>query len=681
MPSSELITPAHLSRQAIIYIRQSSPNQVLTHQESTRLQYALRQRALDCGWSPDSIEVIDADQGLTAEVAEGRAGFKEIAARVTLGQVGILFSYDVTRLSRNLSDWFPLLDLCGYRHCLIGDRDGIYDAATPNGRLLLGMKGQLAEMELHTLRGRLTAGLLNKAGRGELAQRLPAGLVRDALGRVVKHPDREVRDAIDLVFATFLRIRTISGVVRCLRDQGLSIPRRGEFGDVVWRAPTVRSLASLLANPAYAGAFVYGRTRAEKPGPNQPAVQKSLPRDEWRICVPDKYPAYIDWATYERIRAMIRDNYSEYERKQNRGVPRPGKALLHGLVYCGECGRKMSVQYKSTPQYICNSLHQIHRVPACQRIGSDAIDERVVELFFAALAPAELDVYDQVLASLSGEREQLERAREQQIERMRYEARLAERQYQQSDPDNRLVTAELERRWEMALRELKRTEEGWVRERQQQPTLDDLDAETREALRAAGRQVPELWRAERFSQEQKKALLRCLIDKVVLRRSAPDVIACRVVWRGGDTTDTSITVTVGSLKRRARGQEMEQAILTLAGQGKSDEEIARRLTLDGHRSPRHTTVLPSTVQYIRLRHHLFTNNRQSHPRTVTGFLTVPQVAEKLKIERDWIYHRIHIGTIEVTRDPARQLYLFPDTAETVRRFRQLVAGKVQHLRF
>jgi DNA invertase Pin-like site-specific DNA recombinase len=297
MPGSELITPAHLSRQAIIYIRQSSPNQVLTHQESTRLQHALRQRALECGWGPDSIEVIDADQGLTAEIAEGRAGFKEIAARVTLGQVGILFSYDVTRLSRNLSDWFPLLDLCGYRHCLIGDRDGIYDAATPNGRLLLGMKGQLAEMELHTLRGRLTAGLLNKAGRGELAQRLPAGLVRDPLGRVLKHPDRAVRGAIDLVFATFLRVRTITGVVRCFRDQGLSIPRRGEFGEVVWRAPTVRSVASLLANPAYAGAFVYGRTRAVKPGPNQPSVQRSLPLDEWRIRVPDKYPAYIDWAT------------------------------------------------------------------------------------------------------------------------------------------------------------------------------------------------------------------------------------------------------------------------------------------------------------------------------------------------------------------------------------------------
>src|SRR5512144_557467 len=239
MPGSELITPAHLSRQAIVYIRQSSPNQVLTHRESTRLQYALRQRALDCGWSPDSIEVIDADQGLTAEVVEGRAGFKEIAARVTLGQVGILFSYDVTRLSRNLSDWFPLLDLCGYRHCLIGDRDGIYDAATINGRLLLGLKGQISELELHTIKARLTAGLLNKAKRGELALTLPVGLIRDTLGRVVKRPDREVQDRIDLVFATFLRVRSLAKVVRSFNEQDLLVPRREAFGDVVWRRPTV----------------------------------------------------------------------------------------------------------------------------------------------------------------------------------------------------------------------------------------------------------------------------------------------------------------------------------------------------------------------------------------------------------------------------------------------------------
>jgi hypothetical protein len=342
---------------------------------------------------------------------------------------------------------------------------------------------------------------------------------------------------------------------------------------------------------------------------------------------------------------------------------------------------KMAVQYKGTSQYICNYLHQLHRVPVCQRIASDAIDERVVRLFFEALAPAELDVYDRVLASLSGEHEQLRRAREQQLERLRSQARRAERQYQQSDPDNRLVTAELERRWERALRELRRAGEEGERDQRQQPTLEQLDPGTREALRAAGPQVPELWRGERFSPEQKKSLLRCLIDKVVLHRTALDEVACRVVWKGGDTTDTSITVTVGSLKRRTRGQEMEQAILALARPGEPDEEIARRLTQGGHRSPRHATVLPSTVKVIRLRHRVLLNHSQSHPRKVAGHLTVPQLAEKLKIERDGIYHRIHTGKIQVTPDPERRLYLFPDAPENLRRFRQLLEGSVQDLRF
>jgi DNA invertase Pin-like site-specific DNA recombinase len=295
MTISELITPFHLERQALIYIRQSSPHQVLTNQESRRLQYALRQRALECGWNADAIEVIDADQSRTARTTQGREGFKEIAARVTLDQVGIIFSYDVTRMARNCTDWYQVLDLCGFRRCLIGDRDGIYDPATINGRLLLGVKGQLAELELHTIKGRLTAGLLNKARRGELALTLPVGLARDPLGRVVKRPDREVQDRIGLVFATFLRARSLAKVVRSFNEQDLPVPRRDPFGDVVWRRPTVSSVGAILKNPAYAGSFVYGRTRTERTGPDHTPVQKPLPITEWRIHIRDAYPPYIDW--------------------------------------------------------------------------------------------------------------------------------------------------------------------------------------------------------------------------------------------------------------------------------------------------------------------------------------------------------------------------------------------------
>jgi hypothetical protein len=523
--------------------------------------------------------------------------------------------------------------------------------------------------------------LLNKARRGELALTLPVGLTRDALGRVVKRPDREVQDRIDLVFATFLRVRSLAAVVRTFNNQEMFVPRRDSFGDVVWRRPTVSNIGAILKNPASAGSFVYGRTRTERTGPDQTPVQKPLPASEWRIHIRDVDPPYIDWATYEKIQVMIRDNHSEYDRNKTRGVPRPGKALLHGLVHCGECGHKMVVQYKGGTQYLCNSLRQQTQVPVCQRIPGDPIDDHVVHLFFAAMAPAELDVYDRVMASLSEDREQVHRARRQQLERLRYQARLAERQYPKADPDNRLVAAELERRWESALRELKQAEEAWDREKNEQDMISQLDPETRRALTEAGRQLPEWWRAERFAREQKKALLRSLIDKVVVHRTAPDSVHCRVVWRGGETTDADVAVTVGSWSRLAAGREIEESILRLARQGKSDEEIAHDLTQQGHHSPRHTTVLCSSVKIVRLRHGLFRDRGQSHPRQIPGFLTVPQLTAKLGLERSWIYDRIHNGTIQVALDAERKLYLFPDTRETLARFRRLRAGKLNSLRF
>ena len=392
-------------------------------------------------------------------------------------------------------------------------------------------------------------------------------------------------------------------------------------------------------------------------------------------------PHYIDWATYEKIVAMIRDNHSEYDRNKTRGVPRPGKALLHGLVHCGECGHKMVVQYKGGTQYLCNSLRQQYRTPVCQRIHGDSVDDHVVGLFFEALAPSELDVYDRVMATLSEEQEQVHRARRQQLERLRYQARLAERQYQKNDPDNRLVAAELERRWEAALRELKQAEEAWEREQHEQPILAQLDSETRRVLTEAGNRIPEWWRADRFTREQKKALLRCLIDKVVIHRTAPDSVHCRVIWRGGETTDANLSVTVGAFSRLSGSREMEETILKLARQGKTDEEIAQHLSKQGHHSPRDSSVLPSTVQIIRLRHGVLRNRKQSHPRRIPGFLTVPQLTAKLKTSRSWIYDRIHNGTIQVALDTERKLFLFPDTPETLARFRQLQAGKLNTLRF
>jgi DNA invertase Pin-like site-specific DNA recombinase len=675
MTTSELITPQHLARKALIYVRQSTPQQALSHQESLRLQYALEQRAVSLGWRPEDVVVVDADVGLTATSAAHRTGFKEVVAQVTLGQVGILLSYDVTRLARNCSDWYPLLDVCGYRRCLIADRDGIYDPGSPNGRLLLGLKGQLSELELHTIRARLTAGLLNKAERGELALTLPVGLVRDALGRVIKDPNREVQDLLALVFTTFLEVRSATRVLHYFNTHDLLLPRRDRFGDVVWKKPTVAAILEVLKNPAYAGAFVYGRTRTTTIGPS-PTNKKleRLPIDQWKIRVNDVYPPYIPWETFERIQAMLQDNYAEYDRNKSRGIPRPGKALLQGLVYCGECGHKVVVQYKGGAQYLCTYLRGQYGVPVCQRIPADPVDDAVVEAFFAALSPVELDAYARALATEQACDERVAHARQQHLERLRYEAELAQRQFVRVDPDNRLVASELERRWETALGALKQAEATYAQQRRPPAPTFPLPPEARARFEAVGQHLPQLWRQGDIGQAHKKALLRALIDKVVVRRVGRDRVQTRIVWKGGETTTLVVPVRVGSWADLAEAEAMEQMILAESARGTADEEIARHLTLLGHRSPLGQEVLPSSVRTIRLKHRLFQQRHQSHPRRVAGYLTVTQIAQALDLTPHWIYDRIYNGTIEIAKDPQRKTYLFPDAPTTLDGFRQLKDG-------
>jgi DNA-binding CsgD family transcriptional regulator len=564
---------------------------------------------------------------------------------------------------------------------LIADGDGVYDPGTPNGRLLLGLKGQLSELELHTIRARMTAGLLNKAKRGELALRLPVGLVRQDDGTVVKDPNREVRERLDLIFSTFLRRKAAAKVLRFFNDHELLIPRRDRFGDLVWKKPSIAKILSVLKNPAYAGAFVYGRSRTTR-DPSGKVTTKRLPMDQWRICVKDKYPAYISWETFEQIQAILKDNYAEYDRNKSRGVPRPGSALLHGILYCGECGHKMVVQYKGGTRYLCNYLRQQYRVPVCQNIPGDPIDARVVEAFFQALSPIELDVYEHALAAQKEADEKVELAHRQQLERLRYQAELAWRQFNRVDPDNRLVAAELEQRWEAALRTLRQEEETCA---QQQPTpksMLSLSPELKEAFVAIGQKLPQVWHQEVLTRQNKKALLRCLIDKVVIHRQVQDRVQTRIVWRGGDITTLEIPVPVGSFADLSTAAEMEKIILDLSRKGKNDEEIAEHLTTLGHRSPMQTDrVLPNTVKIIRLKHRIFQKRSQSHPRRINGYLTIPQIARRLDISPHWVYYRIDNGRIQVVKDPETGLYLFPDEPATLEMFKALKDGNLNNLRF
>jgi DNA invertase Pin-like site-specific DNA recombinase len=675
--TSELITPAHLTRQALIYVRQSTPQQVLTNTESQRLQYALRQRAVECGWPATAVEVIDTDLGLSGRTTDTRAGFADLVARVTLGQVGIIFAYDATRLSRNCADWYQLLDLCGFRRCLIGDRDGVYDPSSINGRLLLGLKGQISELEAHTIKARLTAGLRSKAARGELALSLPVGLVRDAAGRVTKHPDVAVRERIELVFATLLRVRSVYSVLREFTAGALLLPRRDRGADdaaVVWRRPTEAALLAFLRNPAYAGTYVYGRTEFRPSRVGGPHRKYPLPPDRWQACIPDKYPAYVDRATFDSIQETIRDNYQEYQKRRTRGVPRAGSALLQGIAYCGACGHKLNVVYQSRARYVCNFHKLQHHEKECQRVSIATADEVVVRAFWEALAPAELDRYDVALAALAEQRRQFDQARGRQLERLRYEARLAEKQYRAVDPENRLVAAELERRWEQALRAVS-TAEAEVARHAPPAGADPIDEALRRQVSDIRLSLPERWADGKVANARKKAMLRALVEKVVLHRPTPDRVRIRIVWVGGDTTTIEHAVAVPTYAELSNHDALVAEVTRRARAGQTDEVIAAELTAGGFHAPLSDELSAGSVGRIRQKHGVLSRRGEVRRDGCPGWLTVGPVATRIEEHPGWLYQLIRAGRLVVQKDPVYQVYLFPDNKTTLSQVKALARSK------
>lgn len=664
MSFSEHITPQHLSLKALIYIRQSTPSQVLNNQESQQLQQALVQRAHKLGWSLDNIEAIDSDLGLTGSSAIHRQGFQYLIAQVAAGLVGIVFSYDVTRLSRNCSDWYPLLDICSYKNTLIGDRESVYDPRTSNGRLILGLKGQFAEIELNTIRARMNEGLLNKAKRGDLIFNLPTGFVRPHKNVVVKDPNLEVQNCIQTIFEIFLKKKSAAKVLRFFIENNLKIPRYHDQ-ELHWKKPNIAAILSILKNPAYAGANVYGRSQTSIVDfESKKKSQKKLPIEEWKYITKDRFPAYISWETFEGIQKLLKDNYAEYDRNKTRGIPRPGKALLQGVIYCGVCGHKMVIQYKGGTRYLCNALRQQYGVAVCQYLSADPIDDYVVDAFFQSISPIELNTYETLLHEQSSQITAVNKMKKQQLERLNYQVRLAEKQFNQVDPDNRLVAAELEKRWELALKELKNAEQEYEKESEKKKEiLCKIPDELKKAFTDLGKSLPNVWKD--VSQKNKKAFLRCMIDKVVLHKKASHAVEIRIVWQGGDTTTKEILVPVKNFRDLPFAKEFESEILELARHGKKDVEIAENLTKKGYYSPSSKKVLPSTVQIIRLKNGYMLKRSQSHPSLIKNHLTVPQLAKRIGVPKHWIYDRIHNGKIKVLKDSNKGVYKFPDTEETI----------------
>ena len=658
------ITPRHRERRAYVYVRQSSARQVQQHRESQRNQYALVERAVALGWAASQVHVIDADLGQSGQDPH-RRGFQELVAAVSLGRVGIVLAYEASRLARSNADWYALLDLATVVGTLIADADGVYDPRRYDDRLLLGLRGMFSEAELHLLQLRLVAGRRRQIERGTYQQPLPTGLVRLPDGRVVKDPDQAVQRALALVFERFARLGSCGKLLRSLRDDGLLLPRwqtcGPRRGELVWKRPSDDALYDILKNPAYAGAFVYGRhSRHPDWRPGQPERVTHRPMADWLVHR-DAYPAYIPWEQFVATQDRLADNASRFA-TGSRGAPRGGPALLVGLLVCGRCGRRMRVNYASHShvQYLCAAMNRAYGGPTCLHVAAAPVEEAIVAAFFEAIAPAELDLLDQVLAAEQADRGRAAQQHADRVGRAEYEAQLARKQYMAVDPENRLVAAELERRWELALQALASAREA-ADDAAQQPPAPALDPALRAQLRDVGRHLPALWAGGRLRPEHKKELLRSLIRRVVLTRPVPDTVEAKIVWVSGAMSPLTLhppihrAVDVGDYAR------VVERVLALAAEGHPDGEIARQLTAEGFRSARRTTVPPDWVGKIRREHGQPSLADQFRWRDrIDGQWTVRGLSRLLQVERSWVYHHVRAGHAPTARHPATGHYLIPD---------------------
>lgn len=585
------ITPAHLERTAVVYIRQSSLRQVEENLESQDLQYQLVQRARSLGWPEPHIQVIDDDLGKSAITASNRAGFQSLVASVGLGQVGLLLVTDVSRLARNCADWYRLLDLTSLCGTLISDASGIYDPRIYDDRLLLGLKGTFSEAQWYSLRTQLGAAKLNKAKRGELHVRLPVGLVRLDDQRIVFHPDQQVQSMIRLVFAEFERLGSAHKILRVLRDQSLQLPRRvgSSYAEAVtWVRPSFSAIYTILKNPAYAGAYAYGRLhRTHLPGEDHKVVVHPLPQAEWPVLIPDAFPGFISWETYQHNQERMAENAQGIQWK--RGAARDGLALLQGIAICGRCGRLLHVHYTHAPAYVCDHATQQYGDRRCQTFTLSYIDPFVAAVFLEALQPARLEAALAALEQVEAHRQALALQWRQRLERAHYETSLAQRRYQRVDPDNRLVAVELERDWEARLQQQTQLEKEYTQAQSRQ--FHALGESERQMIQSLATDLPALWQTA--SPAERKRLLRCLIRDVTLDAfSRPGFSRILVRWHTGATT----TLEVPRPRHGTPPAVHVAERLRQLARSFSDDQIAQQLNAEGFPT---ATGLPWTLDRVR----------------------------------------------------------------------------------
>ena len=658
MSQSTAVTADHLRRLACLYVRQSSLQQVRDHPESTARQYALKRRALALGWAADRIVVIDDDLGLSGASAVERIGFQRIVADVGLGRVGVVMGLEVSRLARNSSDWHRLLEICALSETLILDEDGLYDPAHFNDRLLLGLKGTMSEAELHVLRARLIGGQLNKARRGELWIRPPLGFVVDPAGKLILDPDEQVQSAVRLVFGTFGRTGSAGAVVRYFQQQQVAWPQRVikglRAGVLVFGELERHRVLDILHNPRYAGAYVYGRTRQRKVCLTGQARYRRLPRDEWRVFLPDAHAGYISWEQFEANQETLRAS-AQRSGADHRSAPREGVALLQGLVICGRCGGRMTVRYivshgHPEPLYRCQRRGIQRAEPPCQSLPGAAIDRAVSDLVLETVTPASIDVAVEVFDELRARAAEVDRAKRAQIARLREDAELAQRQFLLVRPENRLVADNLERHWNEALQRLAAAEEAYAGAHKTQPPA--VTPEMKERVSALVADLPRVWHDPRTPARDRKRMLRLLVDDVTLLRD--DVIRVSIRWRGGATRQIECPLPLGAPDLRRTPAAVVEQVRTLATE-QTDAQIAG--TLNG-RWLRTGTGLPFSRLRVRMLREAYDIDSYAEHLTAAGWLTAPQMAELLDVHPATAKRFARQGVLRAVRADDRGTLLF-----------------------
>ena len=634
------VQPRHLAREACLYVRQSSLKQVACNTESTYRQYDLRRAAIALGWSEDRIRVIDDDQGLSGAYSANRSGFQDLLARIAASEVGIVLSLEVSRLARDNADWARLVQYARLTDTLILDESGVHDPQDSSDKLLLDIKGSVSEFELAGIRARLLGGQRSKAARGELRVTLPLGLVYDEHGRVAFDPDREVLEALRRVFAAFRDKGSAMQVVKWFRQERLLLPHRARTGPsrgvLRWSLPDHAKIRRILKNPAYAGAYTYGKVRVTHQ-PDGSVRYQTLPMEQWQVCIPDHHEGFIDWEQYRRNLETLARNSRCFAASPDRlTAPRNGAALLQGLVLCGHCGRRLRVLYsKARPDrkrpaqvhYMCRDMVAREGRKTCQSIPAAAVDAAVGRFVVAAMNQQNIALALAVQEQVRTDFDEADSQRALRIERLSYEAELAQRRYYAVDPGNRLVVAPLEAAWNEQLRELEQA----LRERDERRAAREAEMSVaqRQRIEALAGDFARVWNAPATEHVDRKRLLRLLVEDITLARDGYQV-GLNLRLRGGQS------VALGAVELN-RPRQVKYALcaatvaaLDTALDMHSDAEAAELLNRAGHRQWNGEPYTLRAVFRLRARvgmkGHL--ERRQARLRA-RGYVTAGELAKQL----------------------------------------------------